>query len=98
MSRWCQMPETRTYYAVSLFSSRTFWVNTAALVVGILSATEVLTIIPAKFLPLSTALVAALNIYLRTITVRPVALIAPGATKPIEVPKVGPPDPPVVTD
>ena len=82
---------TVTYYAVSIFSSRTFWANTAALIVGVLSATDVVPIIPARFLPMSTALVAALNIWLRTITVRPVALIAPGDTKPVEVAKIEPP-------
>jgi hypothetical protein len=91
-------PPTVTYYAVSVFSSRTFWVNAAAGLVALLSATEIITIIPLKFLPLSTALIAALNIGLRMATVRPVSLIAPGATKPIQVAKVGPPDPPLVTD
>lgn len=84
-------PPTRTYFAISLFSSRTFWVNTAALIVGILSATEVVTIIPAKYLPLSTAAVAAINIFLRTITVRPAVFIAPGGTQPVEVEKLDPP-------
>ena len=91
-------PATRTYVAISLFSSRTFWVNTAALVVGVLSATEVVTIIPPRFLPTATALVAALNIWLRTVTVRPVALIAPGNTKPVRVASLGPPPQAIVSD
>jgi hypothetical protein len=91
-------PPVVTYYAVSVFSSRTFWVNLAAGLVAILSATEIVTIIPLRLLPASTALIAALNIGLRMITVRPVALIVPGTTKPIQVAKVGPPPPPVVTD
>lgn len=89
---------TVTYFAVSIFSSRTFWVNLAAGLVAILSATEIVTIIPLRYLPLSTALVAALNIGLRMVTVRPVALILPGDTKPVEVVKIGPPAPAVVTD
>jgi hypothetical protein len=91
-------PPTVQYYAVSLFSSRTFYVNLAAGLVAILSATEIVTIIPLKYLPTSTALIAALNIGLRMSTVRPVALIPPGDTKPVEVKKIGPPDPPTVTD
>jgi len=91
-------PPTVTYWAISLFSSRTFWVNSAALVVAILSATDVLTIIPPRQLPTITAIVAALNIWLRTVTVRPVALIAPGTTQPVQVARIDPPAPPVVTD
>jgi hypothetical protein len=87
-----------TYWAISLFSSRTFWVNAAALVVAVLSATEVVPIIPLRVLPLSTALVAALNIWLRTITVRPAAIIAPGTTQPVRVTRIDPPTPPVITD
>lgn len=92
------MPPQVTYWAISIFSSRTFWVNAAALIVAVLSATEVITIIPLRWLPLSTALVAALNIYLRTVTVRPVAFIAPGNTAPIAVARIDPPSPPVITD
>lgn len=92
------MTETRTYYAVSLFSSRTFWFNALSFVVMALAATDVLVIIPAKALPFVTALVTMINIWLRTETVRPVALIAPGATKAVQVPALSPPDPPVVTD
>jgi hypothetical protein len=91
-------PAHVTYWAVSIFNSRTFWLNAAAGTVAMLSATEVITIIPPRFLPLSTALIAALNIMLRLGTVRPVALIAPGATVPVLVPRIDPPAPPVVTD
>jgi hypothetical protein len=89
---------TVTYWAVSILNSRTFWVNAATGTVALLSATDVVTVIPARWLPLAGALVAALNIVLRLGTVRPVALIAPGETKPIQVAKIAPPDPPVVTD
>jgi len=77
-----------TYFAISLFSSRTFWLNAATLLVAVLSATEVIVIIPIRFLPLTTAGVAALNIWLRMATVRPVALIAPGTTAPVVVVKL----------
>jgi hypothetical protein len=91
-------PAVVTYWAISILSSRTFWVNTAAFVVAVLSATEVVPIIPARLLPFSTAAVAVVNIYLRTITVRPVAFVAPGETKPIAVAKIDPPAPPRVGD
>jgi hypothetical protein len=91
-------PPTVTYFAVSLFSSRTFWLNTAAFLVAVSSLTDVVTIIPVRFLPLLSAVVAMANVALRLATVRPVALIAPGDSKPIQVAKIDPPAPPLVTD
>jgi hypothetical protein len=49
-------------------------------------------------MPIVTAIIGAVNFGLRLSTVRPVAFIAPGATQPVTVPKVGPPPPPLVTD
>jgi hypothetical protein len=89
---------TVTYWAISIFSSRIFWLNAAALIVGLLSATDILAVIPARFLPLAQALVAGLNIALRLGTVRPAALIAPGTTAPVLVPMIDPPAPALVTD
>jgi len=86
------------YWAVSVFSSRTMWFNMANLVLAALSLTEITTLIPPRFLPLQLAVVAMINLWLRTVTVRPVALIAPGTTQAVLVPKLGPPDPPAVTD
>ena len=100
-SAFAQIPlrsETRTYYAISLFSSRTFWWNAANGVLAVLSLSEVNVLIPPRFVPLQLAIVAGVNLYLRTVTVRPAVLIPPGETRPITVPKVGPPDPPLVTD
>lgn len=77
-----------TYWAISILSSRTFWVNTAAFVLAALSLSDVTAVIPSRFLPLEGAAVALLNLYLRTTTVRPVAFIAPGTTLPIQVPKI----------
>jgi len=91
-------PPTVTYYAVSLFSSRTFWLNAVALFVAVTSLTEVVTLVPLRFMPLYSATVAIANMVARFVTVRPVALIAPGDTKPIQVAKIGPPPPPAVTD
>ncbi len=81
-------PHLVTYWAISVLSSRTIWVNTAAFLVAALSATDVLTIIPSRHLPIVTALVAMLNLYLRTVTVRPVAFIAAGTTSPVAVDKL----------
>jgi hypothetical protein len=91
-------PTHVTYYGISLFSSRTFWLNAADLVVNLLSATAIVTIIPADWQALAGATVAGLNILLRMQTVRPAVLIAPGSVAPVLVPKVGPPPPPLVTD
>lgn len=92
------MAETRTYYAISLFSSRTFWWNAANGLVALLSLTEVTTLIPPRFLSVQVAVVAVVNLYLRSVTVRPAVLIPPGATAPVEVPKLSPPVPPALTD
>jgi hypothetical protein len=83
-------PEAVTYWAKSIFSSATFWFNAAAFVVAILSLTEVITIIPMRFIPFSGAFVAVLNVYLRTMTVRPVALIPLGTVIPVAVKKLVP--------
>jgi hypothetical protein len=82
------MTDTRTYYAISLLSSRTFWFNAATLVLAALQLTEVVTLIPPRFLPLQLAIVAVGNVWLRTLTVRPAAFIAPGTTTPVAVVKM----------
>ena len=91
-------PETRTYWAVSMLSSRTFWFNTASLLLASLQLTEIVTLIPVKYLPLQAAVVAVINVWLRSITVRPALFIAPGTTAPVAVPKISPPPPATVTD
>lgn len=84
--------------AVSILSSRTFYVNALALVVAIVLLPEVGTLIPQRFVPIYSALLAVANIVLRVLTVRPVAMIAPGDVKVVEIPKINPPAPPTVTD
>jgi len=88
MTTQVQPPQAVTYWAKSILVSRTFWINAISLVVSVLSATDVIAVIPARYAPMVAALVAALNIYLRTITVRPVALIAPSATEQVLVEKL----------
>jgi hypothetical protein len=91
------MTETRTYFAISILNSRTFWFNAANLFLAITSLTEVATLIPARFLPVQLALVAIVNVWLRTVTVRPVVLAAPGTVTPVAVQKLDPPSA-LVTD
>jgi len=84
-------PATVTYYAISILKSRTFRVNAVLLfvtVVPLLADPALLAYIPPQYLVLYAALVKVLNIYLRTITQRPVALIPSGTTTPVEVPKL----------
>jgi hypothetical protein len=90
--------ETVTYFAISLFSSRTFWLNAGALFVAICSLTEVVTIVPLRYMPTYSAIVACVNLILRFTTVRPVALIAPGGVVAVQVPKLDPPPPALVSD
>ena len=78
-------PAHVTYFAISLFSSRTFWFNAANLLLASLSLTEVVTLIPLRFMPLQAAVVAMVNMWLRSITVRPAVLIPPGATVAVAV-------------
>lgn len=83
-----------TYWAISVLSSRTMWFNAATLVVSALSMTEVVSIIPAHYIPFQVAFAAVVNMWLRTTTTRPVAFIPQGATAPVSVPKIDPPGKP----
>lgn len=91
-------PATVEYFGISLFSSRTFWFNAVNLFVLSLSLNEVIAIIPPRYLGLQLAVVTVGNMWLRSITVRPAVLIAPGSTAAVLVPKLDPPDPPAITD
>jgi len=55
-------------------------------------------LIPLAWLPRVLMGVGLVNMVLRKLTVRPVVLSVPGTSTPVEVPRLGPPDPPVVTD
>jgi len=90
--------ETRTYWAVSLFSSRTFWAAVLTAAIGLSAEPEILALIPLGWLPRILIGVGLANMVLRKLTVRPVAIIAPGKTTPIEVKSISPPDPPLVSD
>lgn len=87
------MADTRTYFAMSVLNSRTMWLNVIPIVVGILSMTDVVALIPSHYMPMYTMIVAALNMILRTQTVRPVAFSSPGSVTPVQVAKLTPPAP-----
>jgi hypothetical protein len=86
-------PPTVTYWAISLWNSRTFRTNAVLIAVALvpLLDTDLLVLIPPRYLVLYGILVKAINIYLRTITQRPVALIPLGETQPVEVDKIDTP-------
>ena len=81
------------YWAVSIFSTRTFWVNAITFLAAASSMTEFTSVIPEKHLPKLFAVVALGNLWLRMNTVRPVAFIKPGKTKAVLVPRIDPPTP-----
>ena len=84
--------------AISVLSSKTMITNVIAFAIAASSLTEVTTVIPPRFLPMLGMLVALGNLYLRSVTVRPVAMIARGDVKVVAIPKIDPPAPPAVTD
>jgi hypothetical protein len=87
-------PPTVTYFAISILNSRTFRVNAVLLfvtLVPLLVDPDLVALIPMRYLVLYAAFVKVVNIVLRLITVRPVALIPPGETVPVAVRKIDPP-------
>lgn len=91
--------KTVTYYAISMFSSRTFWWNAANFALAVLSQSEVTVLIPPRYLSLQVAVVTLGNLWLRSQTVRPAVIMAPGNVQPVTVAKLpGAVTPPVVTD
>jgi len=85
---------TVTYYAISILNSRTFRINAALIVVALvplLAEPDLVALIPARYLVLYGIAIKVVNIVLRYVTVRPVAIIPPGDTVPMAVPKLDPP-------
>jgi hypothetical protein len=96
-----ETPTVVTYWAISLWNSRTFRTNAVLILVdaaALLALPEVIARVPPQYLILYGLAVKALNIYLRSITQRPAVLIAPGTTVAVDVPKLSPPAPPATTD
>lgn len=75
----------QTYYAKSIFSSSTFWVNLGMFIVAVLELSEVTALIPNDWNGAMAAVAAVVNMALRFHSVRPVALIAPGETMAVTV-------------
>ena len=75
----------QTYYAKSMFSSTTIWVNVATFVIAVTELTEVVDLVPQAWHGEMLALAAVINVALRIFTVRPVAAIAPGNVEPVRV-------------
>ena len=98
MTEIIRPPPTVEYYAISILSSRTFWVAVATAVIGLSAEPEIVALIPLAWLPRVLVAVGLVNMVLRKLTVRPVSLIAPGSTEAVEVKKLSPPSPPPITD
>lgn len=82
-------PATQTAYARSMFSDPTNITLALTVFIAILADPQVVAIIPLWLLPKLTALAAAIGVYLRTVKgTNPVAVIAPGQVRPVEVPKL----------
>ncbi len=78
--------ETQTAYAKSAWSDPA---NIFNFLVIALQLPEISKVIPERYVPLELAVVALANLALRTLFVtHPVANIAPGAVKPVEVKKL----------
>jgi hypothetical protein len=86
------------YFGISILSSRTFWAAVCTLVIGLVAEPEVVALIPLAWLPRIIIVVGLLNMVLRKLTVRPASFAAPGTATPVEVVRIGPPPPPVVSD
>jgi len=85
------MSDTQTYYARSLYSDPQNLASIGSIIVGLLALPEVTAIIPTRYMPAILAVSASLSLILRITTgLRPVANIAPGQVKPVEVQKLAP--------
>jgi predicted CDP-diglyceride synthetase/phosphatidate cytidylyltransferase len=87
---------TVRYFAVSVLSSRTMWFAVLTFLAGVLALPEFVALIPVRYTPVLLMIGALVQLWLRSATVRPVAFVAPGETKVIEVAKLAPP--PALTD
>ncbi len=91
------MPETVSYRAISILSSKTMWFNLITLVLSILSMTEFQNVLPKETVAVITGTVLPVgNMILRLYSVRPVALfdqaegsfLKKGESTPVEVKKL----------
>lgn len=79
--------ETKTYWAVSIFKTKTFWLNFVAIALEIINTLnagelyEMVGIDPQRRM----LLIMVFNIILRRFTERPARVMKPGDTFPVEV-------------
>jgi len=80
--------ETVSYRAKSIFTSKTEIINAITAIVALLGSTQLQAMLgPGAFFYMTIG-VSVLNMVLRLLTVRPVAFIAPGDSKPVPVAKL----------
>lgn len=102
-------PPTVTYWAISILNSKTFWVGVATTMFGLWSDPEirglvepllplvVQSVVPLAYLPRVLTVLGIVIVILRKFTQRPVVVrAAPFAVTPVEVPRLGPPQPPPI--
>lgn len=68
--------------AKSILLSKTFWFNVAAILAALSETTEFTNVIPVTWMPAFAAVVAVVNVILRTQTEQPVAARLPRRTGP----------------
>lgn len=80
--------DTVNYRAKSVAKSWTIIFNVLATIGAILGADELKALLGPQALTYVTATITAINVILRMWTVRPVAFVAPGNSKPVAVAKL----------
>lgn len=75
----------QTYFAKSIFVSKTFWVNVALIVIALSQDTEAMKLLPAVVKSNLLTIAAVVNVILRYTAKRPVAVIPPGDVQPVAV-------------
>lgn len=95
-------PPVVQYWAISILNSKTFWVGVGTTLLGLLSDPELRALaaplVPLSSLPRVMTVLGIVMVILRKLTKRPVVMAAHGTTHPVLVPRLGPPDPPVLGD
>lgn len=79
---------TVTYRADSVFTSKTMIANVVALAVAVLGLPQLSAVLGDNTNTVTMGVMAILNIILRWYTVRPVAVVKPGDSKPVTVEKL----------
>lgn len=82
--------ETQTYFAVSIFKTKAFWVNTTLIVLELLNSLTPVELYNALGIQFEqrAILIMVCNIILRRFSERPARVMRPGDTIPVEVKKL----------